>query len=183
MMWAINSNLYMSELSTAFYKNTGAPAHPEILRKSRIGVKPGVCIFTALTGLADLEPGREKHWDRDTGNLRLGVRKKDSFPFEQDAVWILLEMKDAEGSCLAYRAFHQCLFNRRDGYWRAIKITGAEVYVGHTPRCIVSQGEETRLGQQEMLPNCSSAAHWPCDLEQGTQPLWDSASSAMKWRV
>lgn len=51
----------MSELSTAFYKNTGAPAHPEMLRKSRIGVKPGVCIFTALTGGADLEPGREKH--------------------------------------------------------------------------------------------------------------------------
>lgn len=46
MMWAINSNLYMSELSTAFYKNTGAPIH-EILRKSGIGVKPGVCIFTS----------------------------------------------------------------------------------------------------------------------------------------
>ena len=28
----------------------------------------------------------------------LGMEKKDSFPFEQNAVWALLEMNDAEGS-------------------------------------------------------------------------------------
>ena len=32
------------------------------------------------------------------GLEKCGMEKKDSFPFEQNAVWALLEMNDAEGS-------------------------------------------------------------------------------------
>ena len=187
-MWAINSNLYTSELSMAFYKNTAWDITKEqdwnearrlhFSQLSQVGL-------TWSQDVKSIETGTQETWD-------WAWRRKTAFllnRMQYGWFWKWKMQRGAESPLCVQshawhtRAFHWCLFNRRHGYQRAINNTGAEVYVEHTPRLIVSQGKEARLGQQEVLPNCSSATHWPCDLEQGTQPLWDSVSSATKWRV